>query len=109
MSYEYRLVFDDGDSAQHAIDALRLSDACVRSHAQDVYLKDQGLNTLAEYDVRLMREGDQSLWLEINFRSINLYNLVQEALSSAVFRCFEDGDWDDETTLKEAFRIKGDT
>jgi hypothetical protein len=108
MSYEYRLVFDDGASAQDALDALRSSDACVKSHEQDVCLKDRELSTLAEYDVRLTRENEQLLWLEINFRSLNLYHLVQEALNGRVFRCLEDGDSDDEVTLKEAFRIKGD-
>ncbi|RQR42334.1 hypothetical protein DIE22_02060 [Burkholderia sp. Bp9142] len=106
MSYEYRLVFDDAASAQLVIDSLKSSDACVKAQAQEVCLKDRDLQTLAEYDARLTKESDRALRLEVNFRSPNLYNLVQGALSSRVVRCFEDGDWDDEVTLKEAFRIK---
>ena len=106
MSYEYRLVFDDTTSAQHVMDSLKSSDACVKAQALEVCLKDQELQTLAAYDVRLTQESDRSLWLEVNFRSLNLCNLVQGALSGRVVRCFEDGDLDDEVTLKEAFRIK---
>ena len=106
MSYEYRLVFDDAASAQHVMDSLKSNDACIKAQALEVCLKDRELQTLAEYDARLIQEGDRSLWLEVNFRSLNLYNLVQGALSGRVVKCFEDGDWDDEVTLKEAFRIK---
>ncbi|WP_454722736.1 MULTISPECIES: hypothetical protein [Cupriavidus] len=106
MSYEYRLVFDDAASAQLVIDSLKSSGACVKAQAQEVCLKDRDLQTLAGYDARLTKESDRVLWLEVNFRSPNLYNLVQEALNSRVVRCFEDGDWDDEVTLKQAFRIK---
>lgn len=55
---------------------------------------------------RMTQESDRSLWLEVNFRSLSLCKLVQGALSGRVVGCFEDGDLDDEVTLKEAFRIK---
>lgn len=106
MSYECRLVFDDADSVQYVINSLKSSDACIKTQEQGVCLKDRELQTLAEYDVRLIQENDRSLWLEVNFRSLNLYNLMQEALGSGVVRCFEDGELDDEVTLKDAFRIK---
>lgn len=106
MSYEYRLVFDDADSVQHVIDLLKSSDACIKTQVQGVCLKDRELQTLAEYDVRLTKENDRSLWLEVNFKSLNLYNSVREVLGSRRVRCFEDGDLDDEVTLKDAFRIK---
>ncbi|WP_071769659.1 hypothetical protein [Burkholderia ubonensis] len=106
MSYEYRLVFDDAASAQHVMDSLKSSDACVKVQALEVCLKDRELQTLAEYDARLTQEDDRSIWLEVNFRSPNLYNLVRGALSGRIVRCFEDGDWGDEVTLKQAIRIK---
>ncbi|MBR8060216.1 hypothetical protein [Burkholderia dolosa] len=106
MSYEYRLVFEDADLVQHVIDSLKSSDACIKAQAQGVCLKDRELQTQAEYDVRLTQDGDRSVWLEVNFRSVTLYNLMQRALGSGVVRCFEDGDLGDEVTLKDAFRIK---
>ncbi|WP_080419204.1 hypothetical protein [Burkholderia ubonensis] len=106
MSRQYKLVFGDSDVMWHVIDSLKSSDACIKAQAQGVCLKNRELQTLAEYDVRLIQDGDRSVWLEVNFRSPNLCNLMQEALGNAVVRCFEDGDFDDEVTLKDAFRIK---
>lgn len=106
MSYEYRLVFDGTILAQDVIKSLILSEACVKAQAREVYLKDQELKTPAEYDARLIQEGDQSIWMEINLKSVNLYKLVYSSLSGGVVRCYEDGDLDDEVSLKEAFRIK---
>ncbi|MFP3458650.1 hypothetical protein R0J89_20585, partial [Psychrobacter sp. SIMBA_152] len=77
MSYEYRLVFDDAASAQLVIDSLKSSDACVKAQAQEVCLKDRGLQTLAEYDARLTKESDRALWLKINLGPTNLYNELQ--------------------------------
>lgn len=107
MSYEYRLVFVDSTSAQHVMDVLKASAACSKAQGPEVCLKDRDLKTLADYDVRLTKEDEKSLWLEVNFRSSDLYRLLQEALSGRPVRCFEDGDQDDEVTLQEALRIKG--
>lgn len=109
MSYEYRLIFTDTSTVQRLMDKLKTSDACVGSRENDVSLKDRGLGSAAKYDVRLKCEDAKSIWLEVNFRSPSLYRLIHEALHGASVRCFEDGDLDDEVTLKEAFRIKGDT
>ncbi|MGU7773980.1 hypothetical protein ACV229_27845 [Burkholderia sp. MR1-5-21] len=106
MSYEYRLIFDNAASGQHVMDSLKSSDACVKVQAQEILLKGREMQALAEYDARLLKEGDLSLWMDVNFKSLNLYNLVQGALSGRVVGCFEDGDLDDEVTLKEEFRIK---
>ena len=109
MSYEYRLIFADASTAQRLMEELKTSDACVGTLEDDVSLKDRGLGSAAKYDVRLKCEDAKSIWLEVNFRSPSLYRLVHETLDGATVRCFEDGDLDDEVTLKEAFRIKGDT
>ncbi|MBX8514912.1 hypothetical protein K5D69_09415 [Pseudomonas cichorii] len=106
MSYEYRLVFDDATTAQHVIGVVEASSACIRAESGDVYLKDKFLNSRAEYDARLTYEGKTSLWLQVNFKSMDLYALVQKALSGRHFRCLEDGDEGDEVELNEAFRIK---
>jgi hypothetical protein len=108
MSYEYRLIFDHTASLEDVMDLLKSSDACVRAEKFEIYLKDLELKTLAEYDAKLTQDSDQSLWLEVNFKSINLYNLIQKILNNRSIRCFENGDLDDEATLKEAFRIKTD-
>lgn len=109
MSYEYRIIFTDAPTVRRLMEELKTSDACVGSRANDVSLKDRGLGSAAKYDVRLKCEDEKSVWLEVNFRSPTLYRLVHETLRGASVRCFEDGDLDDEVTLKEAFRIKGDT
>jgi len=106
MSYEYRLLLDSTISAQHFMNSLMVSEACVKAQAREVYLKDQELQTPAEYDARLIQEGNQSIWMEINLKSVNLYRLIHSSLSGGVVRCYEDGDLDDEVSLKEAFRIK---
>ncbi|WP_233830156.1 hypothetical protein [Paraburkholderia sp. ZP32-5] len=108
MSYEYRLIFTDVSSARHVMDVLRASAACIRGQGQEICLKDSELKSSAEYDACLMQEDEKSLWLKVNFRSPCLYRLLQDALEGRPVRCFEDGDIDDEVTLKEAFRIKGE-
>ncbi|SIO72264.1 hypothetical protein SAMN05444172_8654 [Burkholderia sp. GAS332] len=107
MSYEYRLVFVDTSSAQQVMDVLKASAACVKAQGREVCLKDRDLKALSDYDIRLTKEDEKSLWLEVNFRSPDLYRLLQEALDGRSVRCFEDGDQDDEVTLEEALRIKG--
>ncbi|GLW39769.1 hypothetical protein Pcaca04_37050 [Pectobacterium carotovorum subsp. carotovorum] len=106
MSYEYKLVFDNASVAQHIMSTIKRSEACIRAENGDVYLKDNSLNNRADYDVRLTDEGDGSLWLQINVKSVDLYVLVQETLSGKTFKCFEDGDTEDEVELSEAFRLK---
>ncbi|WP_153787806.1 hypothetical protein [Pseudomonas sp. EMN2] len=106
MSYEYRLVFDDPAALQRVIERLRTSQTHVEESEGVVCLKDQKQSTLAVYDVRLTRLDSLSAWLEVNFRSLELYELFSTSLAGANVRCFEDGDFDDEVTLREAFRIK---
>ncbi|MDG0799767.1 hypothetical protein [Pectobacterium polaris] len=106
MSYEYQLVFDDASTAQHVISTIKRSEACIRAENGDVYLKDKSLNNRAEYDVRLINEDDGSLWLQVNVKSVDLYALMRETLSEKSFKCFEDGDTEDEVELSEAFRLK---
>ncbi|MDX6916041.1 hypothetical protein R9X49_13080 [Pectobacterium carotovorum] len=104
MSYEYKLVFDDASTAQHVISTIKRSEACIRAENGDVYLKDKSLNNRAEYDIRLIDEDDGSLWLQVNVKSVDLYALMRETLSGKSFKCFEDGDTEDEVELSEAFR-----
>ncbi|MBN3125782.1 hypothetical protein [Pectobacterium brasiliense] len=106
MSYEYQLVFDDVSIAQHVINTLGRSGSCVHAENGDVYLKDNALNNNDEYDVRLIYENENSLWLQINVKSVNLYTLVLNTLSDSAFRCFEDGETENEVELNEAFRLK---
>jgi ribosomal protein S6 len=107
MSYEYRLLFADASSAQQVTDVLKASAACVTAQGREVCLKDWGLKTFADYDIKLTKEDEKTLWLEVNFRSRDLYRLLQEALNDRLVKCFEDDDLDDGVTLKEALRIKG--
>ncbi|WP_174869102.1 hypothetical protein [Pectobacterium polaris] len=106
MSYEYKLVFDDASIAQQVISTIKRSETCVRAENGDVYLKDKSLNNRAEYDVRLIDEDDGSLWLQVNVKSVDLYALMRKTLSEKSFKCFEDGDTEDEVELSEAFRLK---
>ncbi|MBQ4770898.1 hypothetical protein [Pectobacterium versatile] len=105
MSYEYRLVFDDASAAQDVMSTIKHSETCIRAENGDVYLKDTSLNNRAEYDVRLTHEDDGSLWLQVNVKSVDLYELVRETLSGKPFKCFEDGDAESEVELNEAFRL----
>lgn len=106
MSYEYNLVFDGPAALQRVIEKLRTSQAYVGEGDGAIWLKDQKQSTLAVYDVRLTKLDSLSAWLEVNFRSLNLHELFDDSLAGANLRCFEDGDFDDEMTLREAFRIK---
>ncbi|WP_350238362.1 hypothetical protein U1R68_18880 [Pectobacterium colocasium] len=106
MSYEYKLVFDDASAAQHVMSMIKRSKACIRAENGDIYLKDKSLSNHADYDVRLIDEGDGSLWLQVNVNSVDLYALVRETLRGKPFKCFEDGDAEDEVELNEAFRLK---
>ncbi|MFS2099646.1 hypothetical protein ACCC97_11830 [Variovorax sp. Varisp85] len=107
MSYEYRLVFDDSYLMQCVIGSLKSSEACIKVEGREIYLKDQLLQSVAQYDVKLTLEGNLSVWLEVNFRSMGLYDLFQKALGGGGVKCYEDGDVNDEVSLKEVFRIKG--
>ncbi|MBN3199310.1 hypothetical protein H5A20_11370 [Pectobacterium brasiliense] len=105
MSYEYKLVFDDASTAQHVINTIKRNEACIRAENGDVYLKDKSLANSTEYDVRLIDENDGSLWLQVNVKSVDLYALMRETLSEKSFKCFEDGDAENEVELNEAFRL----
>jgi len=106
MSYEYRLIFTDASSARYVMDVLKASTAYIKGQGQEICLKDTELKSSADYDARLIEEDETSFWLEVNFRSPCLYRLLENALGGRPIRCFENGDIDDDVTLKEAFRIK---
>lgn len=108
MSYEYRLMFGDSCLMQCVIGSLKSSDACIKVEGREIYLKDQLLQSVAQYDAKLTLEGDLSVWLEVHFRSMGLYDLFQKALRGGDVKCYEDGDLNDEVSLKEVFRIKGE-
>lgn len=106
MSHEYKLVFGDTTSASKVMKKIKGSDACIRAQQSgDLYLKDQSLNSSADYDARLIYESGSVLWLQVNFKSLNLYQTLLSALGDSDYRCLEEGD--DEVPLKDAFRIKG--
>lgn len=105
MSFECKLIFDDSSTAQHVIDVVKASSACVRAEEGDLYLKDHSLNSSGAYDARLINGGDGSLWLQVNFQSTELYTLLKTALNGRRFRCLEDGGVDEEVGLNEAFRV----
>ncbi len=105
MSYEYKLIFHDSSTAQHVIDVVKASSACVRAEVGDLYLKDLSLNSSRAYDTRLIYGDDKSLWLQVNFQSAELYALLKTALNGRNFRCLEDGDEDEEVGLNEVFRV----
>jgi hypothetical protein len=106
MSYECKLVFDDTTSASNVMKKVGGSGACVRvQQSGDLYLKDQSLNSSADYDARLIYESESVLWLQVNFKSLSLYQAMLPALGDSNYRCLEDGDDDEEVPLKEAFCI----
>ncbi|BBP69566.1 hypothetical protein PHLH6_15700 [Pseudomonas sp. Seg1] len=107
MSYEYKLVFDDNFTAQHVMNEIKTSQACVLVKHGDIYLKDHALISNGGYHARLTQTDQSSLWLQINFQSVKLCGLLHKALSGISFRCLEDGDPAEEVGLNEAFRIEG--
>jgi hypothetical protein len=106
MSYEYRLVFDDPSLMQNVVRTLKSSDSLVEDEEWGIFLKDQLLQSSAKYDVRLILENNSSIWLEVKSKAVGLYRLMMSALEGGVVRCYEDGDLNDEVSLKEVFRIK---
>jgi hypothetical protein len=106
MSHEYKLVFLDDLTAQRVMDSLKASESCVRADHEFVYLKDRISITNAVYDARLSYDEGCSLWLEVNFKSLSLYDLVRAALDDKPCKCLSDGELDEEVELSEAFQLK---
>lgn len=75
MSHEYRLVFPNVLTARCLMSVLRVSEYCVRVDQEFVYLKDCVSKTEANYDARLSYDDQNSLRLEVNFRSLALYRV----------------------------------
>ncbi len=44
------------------IDSLKSSEACVKAREREIYLKDQFLKTVAEYDARLIWKGEKKIF-----------------------------------------------
>lgn len=108
MSYEYRLVFADELSAERVIDKVKSDASHVGSRGKFIYLKEPSVESAATYDVRMVKEGGNSIWLEVGFRSPGLYHLLKGAIADTPCACLDDGDPDDEVPLYEAFRLKQD-
>lgn len=106
MSHEYRLVLVSGDACQHVIDVIKYSVLCVEHHGGSVYLKDWRIKNGAPYEVRVIQEGHQSLWLQVNLRSPVFFDLLKAALGAESYRCLEDGDLDNEVSLHYALGLK---
>jgi hypothetical protein len=106
MSHEYKMVCSNDLITRRIMEALRLSDFCVRADHEFVYLKDLITRTDADYDARLSHDHPNSLWVEVNFKSLTLYDLVRDALDGAPCKCFSDGDLNDEVTLGEVFQLR---
>lgn len=106
MSYEFRLVFADSLSARNVLESVKSSTAYIGAAGECIYLKELSVKSEAPYDVRLILEGPNSLWLEVGFRSPNLYELLRAAVGTKQYRCLEGGDQDDEVPLHKAFRLK---
>jgi len=106
MSHEYKLEFTSETMAGHVLDVLKQSDSCVAADEEFVYLKDRVIKTEAIFDVRMSHEDQRSLWLEVNFKSLALFDVVRAAIGECQFRCLEDGDVDNEVILSEAFLIR---
>lgn len=106
MSYEYRLVFVDNLSAQDVIDFVRSSGFYIRGCGDFIYLKEPSVKSEAPYDIRIIQEGNNSIWLEVGFRSPGLYGLLRSAIGDHQYVCLEDGDPNYEVPLYEAFRLK---
>lgn len=105
MSYEYRLVFDEPLDVRQVMDQLRGSANCVRAAEQVIEFKDPGLGSRADYDLRLTFESEQTLWMELLFRTAALHECLEQALRGRRFRCFEDVDSDDEVALEQVFAL----
>ncbi len=106
MSYEFRLVFENSLSARHVLDSVKTSTACIGAAGESIYLKELSVKSEATYDVRLTLEDSNSLWLEVGFRSPNLYELLRAAVGTKQYRCLEGGEQDDEVSLHKVFRLK---
>lgn len=106
MSHEYRLVLSHPSSVQGIMEALKASSACIGTRFDEVLLKDRRLASLATYDIRLIKEEGETLWLEVNFGSFDLLQLLEDAFAGDSVRCFEDGDLHDEVSLGAALRIR---
>ncbi|MEX6667490.1 hypothetical protein [Pseudomonas sp. W2-17] len=105
MSHEYRLVFSSDLTAQRIMDSLKASESCVRADQEFLYLKDQNSKTVADYDARLSHDDDSTLWLEVNFKSSALHDLVRAALDNKPCKCLSEGDVNEEVELSEAFQL----
>lgn len=106
MSHEYRLVFPNVLAAQYLMSALRVNEHCVRADQEFIYLKDHISKTKAAYDARLSYDEQNSLWLEVNFKSVALYDLVRTALDDEPYKCLSDGDVNEEVALSQAFQLR---
>lgn len=106
MSYEYRLVFVDNLSAQSVIDFLTSSGLFIRGCGNFIYLKEPSVESEAPYDMRIIQERSNSIWLEVGLRSPGLYGLFRTAIGDHQYVCLEDGDPNDEVPLHEVFRLK---
>ena len=106
MGHEYKLEFTSETMTWYVLGVLKQSDLCVAADEEFIYLKDQVVKTEAIYDVRMSHEGQRSLWLEVNLKSLALCDVVRAAIGECQFRCLEDGDVDNEITLSEAFLIR---
>lgn len=56
----------------------------------------------------MVKEGGNSVWLEVGFRSPGLYHLLKGAIADTTYACLDDEDPDDKVPLYEAFRLKQD-
>ncbi|QKW58432.1 hypothetical protein [Stenotrophomonas sp. NA06056] len=106
MSYEYRLVFDHASVARRVMQVLAADAACVGRQGADLWLKDPGLHSDADYDVRLTCEGECSLWLQVQLRSDYLHALLHDALDGASVLCHEEGNVSEAVTLRAVFCIR---
>ncbi|WP_154100708.1 hypothetical protein [Pseudomonas putida] len=106
MSYEYELIFEESKSLQDLFEKLLASGVCKKATHEELHIKNQQSNTLEGYDARLLKCDDTRAWLEILIPTPYLYQLFSAILLDAKFRCFEDGDRDDEVSLRQAFRLK---
>ncbi|NBF09543.1 hypothetical protein [Pseudomonas sp. Fl4BN1] len=105
MGYEYCLVFDEPLDVRQVMHRLRGSADCVRAAEQVVEFKDPGLGSSADYDLRLTFESDHRLWMELLFRTAALHKCLEPVLRGRRFRCFEEGDSDDEVALEQVFAL----
>ncbi len=102
MSSEY-LIHLKEPKAESVLAALRSSAVFSYEKPDCVALKDKNSGTSWNHDVRVFKENEFKLLLEITIWTNELYSAIRLALAESFYDMTEDGD-DEVISLERAFR-----